>query len=166
VPIIASNAGGIPLQVKEGKNGWIVPTASDVVAKLLVEIHQGKKRVHREISTSQMEDGNKSDPNSVAQRWVGDFDQAASKVHEDEGATSEDFWTVGNASKWMLLFDRLLQLPLDDTKANDEDVDLLKSMSIGKPLEKKGVDGVNVWEMVMGNALLEGEAEIITKSQS
>jgi hypothetical protein len=28
----------------------------------------------------------------------------------DEGSTSEDFWTVGNAVKWMYLFSRVLGL--------------------------------------------------------
>lgn len=70
VPIIASDAGGIPLQVKEGKNGWIVPAGdSAAVSDMLYKIHKGELSVHRDISVEQELDG-KSDPNSVAQEWV------------------------------------------------------------------------------------------------
>lgn len=70
VPIIASDAGGIPLQVKEGKNGWIVPAGdSAAVSDTLYKIHKGELSVHRDISVEEELDG-KSDPNSVAQEWV------------------------------------------------------------------------------------------------
>lgn len=70
VPIIASDAGGIPLQVKEGKNGWIVPSGdSAAVSDTLYKIYKGKLSVHRDLSEEKELDG-KSDPNSVAQEWV------------------------------------------------------------------------------------------------
>lgn len=70
VPIIASDAGGIPLQVKEGKNGWIVPAGdAAAVSEILYKIHKGELSVHRGLSVEKELDG-KSDPNSVAQEWV------------------------------------------------------------------------------------------------
>ncbi|OCF61516.1 trehalose synthase [Kwoniella mangroviensis CBS 10435] len=185
VPIIASDAGGIPLQVKHGKNGWIVPTGDrSAVANLLYDIWEGKVSVHRDLSGANRDLDGKTDPNSIAQAWVGDFDKEAQKVHADEGATSEDFWTVGNSTRWMLLFDRLLGLSPEDnvsqppnangketTLGNEEEfgkvkitekqVGLLKSMEIGKKLNDKGIDGVNVWEMLMGNDMIKGEGELI-----
>ncbi|KAK8853482.1 hypothetical protein IAR55_004189 [Kwoniella newhampshirensis] len=164
VPMIASDAGGIPLQVKHGKNGWVVPTGDrSAVASLLFDIYQGKEKVHRDLSKGRDLDG-KSDPNSVAQAWVGDFDQAAIKIHADEAATSEDFWTVGNAARWMLLFDKLLGLQAGEKgSVTTEDVGLLKSMGVGSPLEgkEKNDEALNVWKMVMGDDLLEGEAGLI-----
>ncbi|WWC91987.1 uncharacterized protein L201_006941 [Kwoniella dendrophila CBS 6074] len=187
VPIIASDAGGIPLQVKHGKNGWIVPTGDrEAVANLLFDIWEGKAKVHRDLSSNRELNG-KSDPNSIAQAWVGDFDKEAEKVHLDEGSTSEDFWTVGNSTRWMLLFDRLLGLspeqnvsqPNGNTKENGDkptlgkeeefgkvtitpqQVDILKSMEIGESLNDRGIDGINVWKMVMGNDMVEGEGELI-----
>ena len=62
---------------------------------------------------------------------------------------------MGNAARWMLLASRLLGL-----KAEGEDAGLLKSMDVGEPLERKGVDGMNVWKMVMGKDMLEGEGEV------
>ncbi|WWC64868.1 uncharacterized protein I303_107482 [Kwoniella dejecticola CBS 10117] len=180
VPIIASDAGGIPLQVKHGKNGWIVPAGDrHAVANLLYDIYIGKEQIHRDLSNSSLGNdlkGKPTDPNSIAQLWVGDFDKAAQKVHEDEGSTSEDFWTVGNATRWMLLFARLLGLSPEvnvsenkdengtgtgSTEITTEQVELLKSMDVGKKLNDKGIDGVNVWKMVMGDDMVEGEGELI-----
>lgn len=48
VPVIVTNAGGIPLQVKDGVNGWIVdPHAPDQVAKILFEFYMGKRQLNR-----------------------------------------------------------------------------------------------------------------------
>lgn len=162
VPIIASSAGGIPLQVKHGLNGWVVPTSdTKAIASLLIDIHSGKERVHRAIPSSRTVDGN-SDPNSVAQAFVNDYEMPMVKVHADDGATSEDFWTVGNAARWMLLASRVLGLSpeAEGGGVGTEEVELLKSMEVGKKMSDKGIDGVNVWKMVMGSDMLEGEAEI------
>ncbi|WVQ83736.1 hypothetical protein IAT38_005880 [Cryptococcus sp. DSM 104549] len=158
VPVIASDAGGIPLQVKEGKNGWIVPARNPgAVADKLFDIFTGKIKVHRDLSSTREFEG-KSDPNSIAQAWIGDFDRQALKVHDDDGATSEDFWTVGNSTRWMLLFDRLLGLK---ASGKGDEAEILKKMGVGEPLVGKGVEGGNVWKMVMGDDMLEGEGELI-----
>ncbi|ORY25443.1 hypothetical protein BCR39DRAFT_544106 [Naematelia encephala] len=163
VPIIASDAGGIPLQVKHGVNGWVTPVSSpSEVAKLLFDIYQGKIKVHRDLSRERELDG-KSDPNSIAERFVSDYDMPMIKVHADDAATSEDFWTVGNATRWMLLTARLLGLKVDndgDVEMNAEDQGLLSGMDIGKPLLGKGEEGGNVWQMVMGDDMVKGEGEI------
>jgi hypothetical protein len=73
-------------------------------------------------------------------------------VYSEKGDTSEDFWTVGNATRWMVLFSRLLGIKGDG--------DVLEGMKAGEPLLKKGEEGGNVWELVMGKDLVEGEAEV------
>jgi hypothetical protein len=165
VPIIASDAGGIPLQVKHGKNGWIVPAGdSSAVATLLLDIHEGKTQVHRDLSHNRELNG-KSDPNSVAEKFVGSDSAPVPPVKADADATSEDFWTVGNAARWMLLASRLLGLPQKgekgDAEVTEQDVGLLNEMRVGEKLEGKGVDAENVWKMVMGKDLVEGEGELI-----
>jgi len=172
VPIIASDAGGIPLQVKHGVNGWVVPTSdTHAVASLLMDIHEGRASVHRDLQASRELHG-RSDPNAVSEAFVKDYEMPMIKVHADAGATSEDFWTAGNASRWMLLCARLLGLepkvmPRSESDAregpvglSEEQVGLLESMEVGKVLAGKEVDGVNVWSMVMGPDMLEGEGEI------
>ena len=155
VPIIASDAGGIPLQVKHGLNGWVVKTGdTDAIADTFLGIYQEKLKVSRPLPADRKNEG-KSDPNAVAQQFVSSFEQPMIKIHTDEGATSEDFWTVGNAARWMLLVSRVLGL-----RAEGPDEELLKSMEIGKQLAGKGVDGENVWKMVMGKDMLEGDGEL------
>ncbi|EIW72195.1 trehalose synthase [Tremella mesenterica] len=155
VPIIVSDAGGIPLQVKHGINGWIVPTAnSHAVAQTLYDIHQGNISVHRTLDPERKLDGRKTDPNSVSEEFVRNFDEPMLKVHADDGATSEDFWTVGNVTRWLYLFSRLLGLEHDGDET-------LQSMDIGTQLVGKKIDGPNVWEMVMGKDMVQGEGELI-----
>ena len=161
VPIIASSAGGIPLQVKHGENGWVVPTGdSKAVSSLFYDIYTGKKQVHRYLSRSAQSLDGKSDLNSEAEAFVRDFDKPMIRVHSDNGATSEDFWTVGNATRWMLLADRLLGLPVSGGELNAQESGLLSGMEVGQKLGGVGVDGKNVWEMVMGKNMISGEGEI------
>ena len=178
MPVIVSDAGGIPLQVQEGVNGFIVPTADPkAVADKLFDLHQGKIKLSREVpkhahpsdsaygqrSESPIQIGNdtgmgdttdQTDPNSLSDAFVENFSEPVPKVHSDCGATSEDFWTVGNVTRWGYLFTRLLAL--DEGK--DE---VLRTMQSGKALEGKGVDGTNVWELVMGQDKVQGEGHLI-----
>jgi hypothetical protein len=140
--------------VKHGVNGWVVKTGDvSAIASLLFDIHQGKTQVHRDLSQDRKLDG-EADPNAVAERFVGDFEQPVPKIHAKEGDTSEDFWTVGNACRWMVLVSRILGL-----KAKEGD-EVLGKMEAGRALVKKGEDGGNVWKLVMGDDMLEGEGEV------
>jgi hypothetical protein len=48
IPVIVSRAGGLPLQVKEGINGWLVPTGeSEPVPQILLELWEGKRMLKR-----------------------------------------------------------------------------------------------------------------------
>ena len=89
---------------------------------------------------------------------MGSYEAPVVSVHSDENSTSEDFWTVGNAARWMLLASRVLGL---EKGGEAGEVGLLESMEIGKKLAGKGIDGENVWKMVMGKDMIEGEGELI-----
>lgn len=170
VPIIASDAGGIPLQVKNGENGWIVPSGdSKAVSSLLMDIYTGKEKIKRDISSDQKldnkdnaesdkQDGSKSDPNAFAEAFVRDFKRPMIPIKADKASTSEDFWTVGNATKWMLLTSRVLGLGIDAGQDGGKGTRaLLQEMGVGKALERKEE---NVWKIVMGGDLVEGEGAI------
>ena len=160
MPIIASDAGGIPLQVKHGLNGWVVKTGdSAAVAQTLLDIHQEKTKVTRPISDEKQLHG-QSDPNAIAEKFVGSFEEPIMKIHSDAGATSEDFWTVGNACRWMLLASRVLGLKVEGAGLKGDELGLLESMGLGTKLEGKEVDEDNVWRMVMGRDMMEGEGEV------
>jgi hypothetical protein len=143
VPVIVYDAGGIPLQVDQGVNGWVVPTDDiDAVAKLLYEIRTGKTSLAR----PSISDGEDKSPNSISEEWISKHDAPVPQVAGSAGATSEDFWTVGNAIKWMYLATRVLDISLDD---------------LGEPLKAGKGEGGNVWRMAMGQDAKEGEGQII-----
>lgn len=177
VPIIIYDAGGMPLQVSHGVNGWIVPTGdTSQVAKLLYQLHKGEIQTERRSDDTSPNGGGKGpNPNSIAADWVLNYDEPVMKVRGDVGSTSEDFWTVGNTTRWMLLFSRCLGLALetetDGLKGLDLGVDkndkpvkgveVLRGMKVGQLLNGAEVDGENVWKMVMGEDLYEGEGALI-----
>lgn len=104
VPIIASRAGGIPLQVKDGVNGWLVDVGDyEAVASILFDIYTGKKSITRKLTGAALKMDIGSDPNAVAEAFVRTLGEPVPKVHDESNSSSEDFWTVGNAVKWMLL---------------------------------------------------------------
>jgi len=139
VPVIVYDAGGIPLQVKDGHDGWIVPTDDvNAVANLLFDFHTGKK--------SLTGDSQNIDPNTAADEWVEKYDEPVPQINGGLGSTSEDFWTVGNATKWMYLATQVLKTPLE---------------GVGEQYGFETGDGDNVWKMVMGDDLKEGQGEII-----
>lgn len=180
VPMIASDAGGIPLQVKHGKNGWIVKAGdASAVASLLFNIYTDKVSVQRD--TKELDSlGTNPDPNAVAEAFVSDLEAPLPPIKRDKNATSEDFWTVGNATRWMLLFSKVLGLPVHSTATEEQHVlpidnggmdipsqmsqefkEIIRDMGVGQKILGKGEEGGNVWKMVMGQDLVEGEGELI-----
>lgn len=104
VPIIASRAGGIPLQVKDGENGWLVDVGDrEAVATILLDIYTGKRSISRKVTGAAAKNNTETDPNAVAEAFVHNLGEPVPRVHDEANASSEDFWTVGNAVKWMLL---------------------------------------------------------------
>ncbi len=221
VPIIASDAGGIPLQVKDGINGYIVPVSQpSEVATLLTEIFTGEKTTTRPLATHEkldssssstdpfattttspkevsvegaqdIENGDGTDPNAVAEQFVKNFERPMIKISSDLGSTSEDFWTVGNAVRWMLLTAKLVGLEVGEDESSiveneigngnknkngnetsssqsqkestSSSLFLLRSMGVGQGIlsENKDEHGGNVWKMVMGDDLKEGDGQLI-----
>lgn len=97
---------------------------------------------------------------------MGSYDNPVPRVRDDEHATSEDFWTVGNTTRWLLLASRILglspeRLVEDEYGATEGSERLLQDMGVGKEIPGKGSEPTNVWKMVMGNDLIEGEGALI-----
>lgn len=99
-------------------------------------------------------------PNEEAEKAVADFGGEGSllPVNSDVGGggTSEDFWTVGNATKWMWLASRLLGLAIDHDGIEQGLVD---EMGSAEEVAKSEFIG-NVWKLVMGDEMREGEGDI------
>lgn len=61
----------------------------------------------------------------------------------------------------MLLFAKLLDLKIDQTgEVSEQDVNVLKELEKEK-LPSKGEAGGNVWHMLMGDDMLQGEGALI-----
>jgi alpha,alpha-trehalose phosphorylase (configuration-retaining) len=115
----------------------------------------------------------------VAHAVVHDIGRPLPAVHEDEASPSEDFFTVGNAARWMLLWSLLdgRGLRAGEVKGlTEDDFKLLTGM--GLPPDDGGVGGQAeealggkeamkkwnkkvVWEMLMGLDILEGEGVVL-----
>jgi hypothetical protein len=84
---------------------------------------------------------------------------------------SEDFFTVGNAAKWLLLFSLISGRSIKPDAHSDEEVELLKSMGLrtedwkGGKEEMKKWTGKAVWKMVMADDVDEGEGRIIERDE-
>lgn len=142
MPVIVYDAGGIPLQVNHGCNGWIIPTDDiDAVADLLFDIRTCKTSLKRPTDPN----GEDKSPNTMSDEWVNVYDAPVPKIAGAAGATSEDFWTVGNAVKWMYLATQVLDLPL---------------AGVGDKFKGDKGEGGNVWRMAMGDDAKDGEGEV------
>lgn len=178
IPVIASKAGGIPLQIREGINGWLhEPTDHEGVANRLIALHKAKKPTLSGPASLAREG---LTPNLYAEDLISDIfaplppiNPHATAANGDAAAgdgaseqdktvgTSEDFWTIGNAVKWMILWSRLEGTPVHPN-TSDEEKDILRPL-LGEKLvgdgqqqqsEKvsiwEGLEGRAVWETVMG----------------
>jgi len=250
IPIIVSRAGGLPLQIKEGINGWLVePGESEPVAKILVELWEGKRQLNRQpgkpgiktladlesakkraaanaetkhdgglgLHTSARQsfvdvllkheplrhvDGRKPtlnidvdsnpplsninaneeglsvldlDPNSVADAFVQEIGRPYPPVRGDEASPSEDFFTVGNAARWLLLWSLLdgRGVHADSQGLVDGDVELLAGMGLpvddgsGQVAAESGRAAMTrwneqmVWKMLMREDTLEDEGVLL-----
>lgn len=166
MPIIISSAGGLPLQVRDGVNGWIVPSgeSAPVADRLLALFDAG---VCPLPTVGVLERAGQT-PNSLADAVVDDLlahpprinptppasmdgageRRAAEAAQDDAGqdvGCSEDFFTVGNAVKWMALWARIG--PRDVVEAGG-----LLDGFLGKEGAPtwEGVEGRSVWELVLG----------------
>nr|AOR51716.1 trehalose synthase [Phaffia rhodozyma] len=151
VPIIASKAGGIPLQVKDGVNGWLVdPGDSEAVSERLLELYRAKRCPLTSIALLE-QDG--ETPNSMADKTVSDYLARQPKISptgiKDIG-TSEDFWSVGNASKWMLLWSRLAGLEVENEADRNVLGRMLPENGAARSDIWKDMEGRDVWEMISG----------------
>lgn len=66
--------------------------------------------------------------------------------------TSEDFWTVGNACKWMVLVGRLVGVGALVAKGGKDEAVLRQLLGVGGEGASvwEGMEGRNVWETVSG----------------
>jgi hypothetical protein len=122
VPVVATRAGGIPLQIREGIDGALVDVSdTQAMADLFYKKATGAGDLP-EIFKKPFEDGKNSsdDLAPIGGRWEADGFGA-----------NEEYFTVANAAQWALLWARTLY--------NDEkDLDGLPKLAIDE-LKRMGV---------------------------
>ncbi|GAA5852904.1 hypothetical protein JCM8547_004729 [Rhodosporidiobolus lusitaniae] len=134
--VIATKAGGIPLQVREGRDGMLVePGDAEGIANALLEFYKSDK-----VKDSKSEMTQNEIEHPVGGRFSDDGD----------GPSERDL-TIGNATMWHLLFSRLMGISghvelLDEQKELMERLDIKMDGRGG--LNMEGLDGKKVWEVL------------------
>ncbi len=114
------------------------------------------------------------DPNTVADIFCEDVGRPFPAIHVDETSPSEDFFTIGNAARWLLLWSMLDGRGVrGGAGLEDGDLDLLQSMGLpledvhpqGQPMNGQDImrkfNGENVWRLLMGADVKEGEGRVL-----
>lgn len=155
---------GASLHGEDGSNG----ADATVNGNGKADGSNGKKKVHIGV------DDDALDPNATADLFVKNISAPIPLIQPDSSAPSEDFFTIGNATRWLLLFSLISGKAIDPGNHSEskggkghEEVELLKSMGLSEKDTVGGKEGMkqwgdrNVWDMVMGKDLREGEGRVI-----
>ncbi|KZV97737.1 hypothetical protein EXIGLDRAFT_764100 [Exidia glandulosa HHB12029] len=127
--IIATKAGGIPLQIRDGLDGTLVPPGDPrAIADAMLDFYgSGKYERMREV------DGNHVD-RPLGGRWTG----------EGEGPR-EELFTIGNATMWHFLWNSVMGF----TKEENGDEELVRRFDFGSgENDLWTLDGKMVWDLL------------------
>lgn len=133
--VVATKAGGIPLQIRDGTDGVLVPPSSpkDISAAFVNFYSSGKDRQKTGESR-----GNYTD-RPLGGRWT------------DEGeGPKEELFSIGNATMWHFLWNSVLAF---DTKQigslSNKHVELIKRLGLGEGRrDLSHLNGQRVWDML------------------
>ncbi|GAA5824544.1 hypothetical protein JCM11251_000467 [Rhodosporidiobolus azoricus] len=137
--VVATKAGGIPLQIRDGRDGKLVePGDAQGIANALVEFYQGHSDEHKKVK-SEMTQNNVEDVKGGR--------------HSDDGdGPSERDLTIGNATMWHVLFSHLIGIS-DHIQLSEEESDLLTRLGIkrgpGSTRDLEGIRNKKVWEVLV-----------------
>jgi hypothetical protein len=129
--MVATLAGGIPLQIRDGIDGKLVPPGdSQAIADALFEFYASGKDAERTGES----DGNELQ-RPLGGRWT-----------EDGSGPREELFSIGNCSMWMYLWNAVLgPAPGQDKKVQER----LAAMGLkGKPRDLKELNGKMVWDQL------------------
>ncbi|TNY17435.1 UDP-Glycosyltransferase/glycogen phosphorylase [Rhodotorula diobovata] len=135
--VIATNAGGIPLQIRKGTDGELVePADPEGIANALIDFYSSDKRM---ASRSEM--------------TVNDVEHVRGGRFGDGGdGPSERDLSVGNATMWHVLFSRLLGITGHVTLSDSQRA-LCEKLGIDidgkRPHDFEGLKGEKVWEVLV-----------------
>ncbi|KAG8927276.1 hypothetical protein FRC03_009834 [Tulasnella sp. 419] len=133
--IIATQAGGIPLQVRDGRDGRLVPPADPQgICDALVEFYSSGK----EQATGEIRGNDINKP--LGGRW-----------DEDGDGPREELFTVGNATMWHYLCCSVLGLTKDQVRGiPQKNQETLQAIKLDTPKNLYKLNNKKVWDMVSG----------------
>ncbi|KAH8919439.1 glycosyltransferase family 4 protein [Atractiella rhizophila] len=136
-PLVVTRAGGIPLQVREGRDGMIIPPADpSAISNALLELYMKPVEAHSlKLNETLTPTGG---------RWTPDGD-----------GPEEKLFTTGNMMMWHLLWLKVLGIEESDLKNLDaKEKAILKAMGFdGKKHEVKEMNELTVWEDFVAKGL-------------
>ncbi|BGP40935.1 hypothetical protein JCM10449v2_004900 [Rhodotorula kratochvilovae] len=134
--VIATRAGGIPLQIRNCKDGELVePSDPEGIAKALIAFYSSDKRL-----------------SSRSEMTANDVDNVRGGRHGDDGdGPSERDLTLGNATMWQLLLARLMGIT-GHVDLSESQRALCERLGIDVDGKRsgdfKGLKGERVWEVL------------------
>ncbi|GAA6023380.1 hypothetical protein JCM10207_002526 [Rhodosporidiobolus poonsookiae] len=144
--VVATDAGGIPLQIRNGRDGELVkPADPEGIAKALVKFYSAEKL---QASRSEM--------------TQNDITDVKGGRHSDDGdGPSERDLSIGNATMWHLLWSRLLGVS-GHVDLSDAQRGLFKRLGIRTDGDGPGgledINGKKVWEVLVKG--FDGEKKV------
>ncbi|GAA5988230.1 hypothetical protein JCM10908_002123 [Rhodotorula pacifica] len=134
--VIASNAGGIPLQVRKGRDGEVVePSDPEGIADALIKFYS---------SDEHKESRNEMTANDIENVRGG-------RDGDDADGPSERDLTIGNATMWHLNFAKLIGIS-GHVELPKETMALLDRLEISRdgkrPCELSSIQNQRVWEVL------------------
>ncbi|KZV97732.1 UDP-Glycosyltransferase/glycogen phosphorylase [Exidia glandulosa HHB12029] len=131
--IIATKAGGIPLQIRDGVDGTLVPPSDPrAIADAMLDFYgSGKYERMREV------DGNHVD-RPLGGRWAA----------EGEGPR-EELFTIGNATMWHFLWNSVMGFTKGENGDGHQNEELVRRFNFGSgENDLWTLDGKMVWDLL------------------
>ncbi|GAA5907006.1 hypothetical protein JCM6882_000029 [Rhodosporidiobolus microsporus] len=137
--VVATNAGGIPLQVRDGKDGSLVePGDAKGIADALIKFYASHSEEDKDVKSEMTQNDVK--------------DVKGGRYSDDGDGPSERDLTVGNATMWHVLFSHLLGISshIDLDKEQEALLDRLEiKRGAGGSMDLKKLSGKKVWEVLV-----------------
>ncbi|TFK46849.1 UDP-Glycosyltransferase/glycogen phosphorylase [Heliocybe sulcata] len=138
--VVATQAGGIPLQIRDGVDGALVPPGEpEAIARALVEFYTSGKDGRRTGESRGNEPGR-----PLGGRWEG-----GGEGGEGGEGPREELFTVGNAAMWQYLWCRVLGLDSEGCESLPEaHKRRVAALGLDGKEDLKSLQGRKVWDLV------------------
>ncbi|GAA5979017.1 hypothetical protein JCM11641_004945 [Rhodosporidiobolus odoratus] len=149
--VIATKAGGIPLQIREGREGELVDPGdaeggSARLVSFLLHLDEADMGIAKALLSFYSSDKLKVTKSETPQNYIDDV-KGGRFSHDDAGPSERDL-TLGNAVMWQLIWARLLGVSSHIHLSQEQKTlfDKLRVASDDQPGGLEGLVGKRAWE--------------------